>query len=431
MADSGSENRRSRTIIAAVLALLVGVAGGALIWSVTDGGDGDDQPAGEIILAAAADVGPDPWTPDPMASAPDPALAQPAVASDPVTSEAGQTLTATAGGTEGLYGGTQDKAACDAQKMVDFLAENPDKAAAWVAALNADPDVAMPDGSDLTVAKIPDYVATLTPLVLREDTRVTNHGFKAGKPTPLQSVLQKGSAVLVDDKGVPRTKCFCANPLLPPVASSKAPTYVGDRWPDFDPGKVSVIQANPTPITSFVVTDLATGRPFTLTPGSTIVPPASGTTTTTAPAATTTDAPTTTAPGTTAAPTTAPPASGPSGTYPVTVQVTECQTNGGTCNTDPSPSDIVFTCSSATTCTAEIDGAPRTFTVSGSTLTHRGPYTQDPFVCGDGTASTTTIEATFTVAADGSLSGQIATDGDPTPPSCPDPFRVVRQVSAR
>ena len=107
----------------------------------------------------------------------------------------------------------EQEAACDPEQMVAFLAGNPTKAQAWVDAMNQDPNVALPDGSKLTVATIPQYVATLTPVVLQADTRVTNHGFKDGKATTMQSVLQKDTAVLVDNTGTPRVKCFCGNPL--------------------------------------------------------------------------------------------------------------------------------------------------------------------------------------------------------------------------
>ncbi len=308
MANESAGSRRTRNIVAGLLALLVGIGAGAVVS--TQVGKDDDQAAGEIILAPAADPGSDPFT-QPVSAAPDPKLAQAATPlSAPVTVAAGAATTATAGGTPGLYGGTKDKAACDPQKMVDFLAANPAKAQAWVDALNADPEVALPDGSKLTVATIPDYVATLTPLVLREDTRVTNHGFKNGKANPLQSVLQKGTAVLVDTKGVPRSKCFCGNPLTPAVASKVAPKYTGSKWPDFDPTKISFIQQNTTVINNFIVTDLATGKTFTLKAGSPVTAPTTTTTSTTAAtpttaATTTTAAATTTAPPTTtAAPTT-------------------------------------------------------------------------------------------------------------------------------
>ncbi|MGH3907098.1 MAG: DUF6777 domain-containing protein, partial [Pseudonocardiaceae bacterium] len=41
------------------------------------------------------------------------------------------------------------------------------------------------------------------------DTRVTNHGYRDGKATDRQAVLQAGTAVLVDEKGRPRVKCGC------------------------------------------------------------------------------------------------------------------------------------------------------------------------------------------------------------------------------
>lgn len=322
MSDENAAKRRKRNIVVGIIVLLIGIAAGAFASTLVSDDD-TGQAAGEIILAPAGEVGADPFSSDPMAPAPDPKLAQAATPiSTPITAPAVQALTGASGGTPGLYGGTKDKASCDAQKMVDFLAANPDKAAAWVDALNADPAVALPDGSKLTVATIPQYVASLTPLVLRDDTRVTNHGFKNGKANPLQSVLQKGSAVLVDNKGVPRAKCFCGNPLVPPVASKVAPTYVGSTWPDFNPAKITVIVQNKTVINNFTVTDLATGNPFVLKAGSTITPPKGTTTTTTSaaasstttgatttattapPATTTTAAPTTTkVPATTTAPT--------------------------------------------------------------------------------------------------------------------------------
>jgi hypothetical protein len=40
-------------------------------------------------------------------------------------------------------------------------------------------------------------------VILQRDTRVTNHGFRNGRATPTQSILQAGTAVLVDEYGVP------------------------------------------------------------------------------------------------------------------------------------------------------------------------------------------------------------------------------------
>lgn len=83
--------------------------------------------------------------------------------------------------------------------MVAFLQANPQKASAWSGVLG------------ITPGDIPAYVAGLTPLILRSDTAVTNHGFRDGKATNVHSVLQAGTAVLVDKYGVPRVRCHCGN----------------------------------------------------------------------------------------------------------------------------------------------------------------------------------------------------------------------------
>lgn len=74
---------------------------------------------------------------------------------------------------------------------------------------------------------VPECLRSLTPVQLRMGTRVTNHGFRDGKVTAYQAVLQAGTAVLVDDRGVPRVRCACGNPLLPPVAQESTPKQTG------------------------------------------------------------------------------------------------------------------------------------------------------------------------------------------------------------
>lgn len=303
---SKSGGKKAAWIIGGVIALLV-LVGAGLVLSGVLGGDGE---GGEVFLSPAADVGPDPYSATPLAAAPDPALAQPVSQTDASISGSGQTSSAN-GSTPGLYGGTMNMAACDPLQVTNFLVANPDKAAAWVAALNEDPTVALPDGRPLTVDLIPEYIASLTPVVLMNDTRVTNHGYKNGEPTSLQSTLQKGTAVLVDVKGVLRVKCYCGNPLTPAKATAKKPVYTGPVWPDFQPAQVSVVQQSTTVINVFVLTDYKTGQLFDRpagTTGAADVANTPGATTTVPPttAAPTTAAPTTVAP-TTAAPTTAAP----------------------------------------------------------------------------------------------------------------------------
>ena len=159
------------------------------------------------------------------------------------------------GGTPGLYGGTLRKASCNPQQMVSFLRAHPDKAAAWASVLGIRP------------AGIPGYVADLTPVVLRSDTAVTNHGYADGHVTSFPAVLQAGTAVLIDRYGQPVTKCFCGNPLTRPTAYTR-PAYTGKRWPSFSPASVTYIQQTTIIVNSFTLVDPATGATFRRRPGS-------------------------------------------------------------------------------------------------------------------------------------------------------------------
>src|SRR4029079_6026807 len=67
----------------------------------------------------------------------------------------------------GLYGGTQTNT-CDTAKIGTFLDANPQLANAWATALRIQP------------GQIHLYLASLTALVLRTDTAVTNHGYEKG-----------------------------------------------------------------------------------------------------------------------------------------------------------------------------------------------------------------------------------------------------------
>ena len=155
-----------------------------------------------------------------------------------------------AGDTPGLYGGTRNKAVCNATKMAAFLKANPDKAAAWAAVLG------------ITTAEIPDYIARLTPTTLRVDTAVINHGFKNGKATTVPAVLQAGTAVFVDDRGVPVVKCSCGNPLRAP-ASRVGATFTGPSWKGFSPRSVTTVRPSPARLNDLAMVDRTTNTAFT------------------------------------------------------------------------------------------------------------------------------------------------------------------------
>jgi serine/threonine protein kinase len=71
--------------------------------------------------------------------------------------------------------------------------------------------------------------------------------------TNVQSVLQAGTAVLVDAHGVPRVRGLSGNPLTAPIALRGAPNLVGTRWPSFRPGALAEVQAAAAAITNFVL----------------------------------------------------------------------------------------------------------------------------------------------------------------------------------
>ncbi|MFI0444288.1 DUF6777 domain-containing protein [Actinomadura sp. 6N118] len=158
-----------------------------------------------------------------------------------------------AGGTKrgdspGLYGGTRHAASCNPAKLVEFLGVDTEKAKAWAAVHKIKPH------------EIARFVGRLTPVWLRTDTLVTNHGIRDGKPTKSPAVLQAGMGVLVNEYGFPVVKCNCGNPLTKPEGkiSSDDAEYTGHSWPHFSKGKVTKIKPREftkSAVTVFILVD--------------------------------------------------------------------------------------------------------------------------------------------------------------------------------
>jgi hypothetical protein len=232
------------------------------------------QGEGEIFLDAAGQAGPESFTGETFLPAGPPStLNIPTSTTLPLatsttlpgstgTTSGGLQLTSYTGGTPALYGGSKSKKQADKAGQLDFFEQNPQKAAAFCAALNSDPTFKWSGGNQIQPSQLRQYFDELTPVMLVRDTRVTNYGYRNGKPTPRQSVLQKGQMVLVDRYGVPRVRCECGNPLTPPKAVKTTPRYTGPRWPDFDPTVIIVIQPTVVVIEDFVLIDIYTGNPF-------------------------------------------------------------------------------------------------------------------------------------------------------------------------
>jgi hypothetical protein len=258
-------------LLAPAVAFVVGVAATFVALSVFDG----DEAEAEVTLMSFDDAGDDPFTtsvaPAPPATLSDFAETSPAVEDLAGTDEAvdgdadgdqgdvpaGAGVPAAgrggyrhAGGDRsGIFGGTLDELACHADQLAAQLGAEQAKQAAWASVFGLD------------IEAIESYVDGLTAVNLVFDTRVVDHGYAAGAPVPRQAVLQRGTSVLVDARGVPRVNCHSGNPLLDPTIADKE-SYVGERWPAFDPELVLVIVASPVDRDGFELVDIATGEAF-------------------------------------------------------------------------------------------------------------------------------------------------------------------------
>jgi hypothetical protein len=231
-------------------ALALTVATAALLAGC--GSSGSTHSAGvkgpsEVVAAPVATTGANPFTPKVGRDYPGvrPAAAAGSASGGPVSYR---------GGLPGLYGGTRNYVTCDAGKLVRFLEQNPRKAAAWAFTLG------------IKTSQIRHYVSQLTPVLLRTETRVTNHGYENGIAIPIQSVLEAGTAVFVNRYGEPVVKCYCGNPLTAPVLYT-APVYTGPLWTGFSTTQITIIQQSTTIINTFTLYDPSNGMTFTRTAG--------------------------------------------------------------------------------------------------------------------------------------------------------------------
>ncbi|XUL86325.1 DUF6777 domain-containing protein [Streptomyces galilaeus] len=200
---------------------------------------------GEVFLQPVAAQGPDPFTdstatapstPPRVTRTPQPTPTGPAPASPTPT----RTLS---GATPGLYGGTARTGSCDVERQIAYLTRDQAKAGAFAGA------------EGISRSAIPGYLRGLTSVVLRADTQVTNHGFRDARVTGFQSVLQAGTAVLVDNRGVPRVRCACGNPLKAGVAGGSVGSS-GQGWSGYRPAEVVVVTPAPQVITNITIVNV-------------------------------------------------------------------------------------------------------------------------------------------------------------------------------
>ncbi|MER6347182.1 DUF6777 domain-containing protein [Streptomyces sp. NPDC001595] len=227
-----------------VATVAVVVAALATVGVVLLGGGGGSGSEKEVFLQAASKQGPDPYTASTAnKSTTEPVTPSPVTSSPAGTTTAGNRVQAVPGGEPGLYGGTQKVAACDVEKQIRYLTENAAKNKAFASVLGIQP------------SDVPARLRSYTPVQLLMDTRVTNHGYRDGEATEYQAILQSGTAVLVDDRGVPRVRCACGNPLTEPVQQQSGYKRTGDSWPSFNPSQVVVVQPAEQVVKVFVLHD--------------------------------------------------------------------------------------------------------------------------------------------------------------------------------
>ncbi|GEC02820.1 hypothetical protein SSP24_04750 [Streptomyces spinoverrucosus] len=213
------------------------------------GGDEGTKASGELFLQPVKDQGPDPFTDSTATSSATPTPVTRTPQSAPTAHSApGVTAPATltgvrtySGWTPGLYGGRARSGSCDVDRQIRLLTADQGRAQAFAQA------------SGVSRAAIPGYLRGLTSAELRADTRVTNHGYRDGRATGHQAVLQAGTAVLVDNRGVPRVRCACGNPLGAPVAMRGTPGNSGRAWPGYRPTEVIVVTPAPQAITNITL----------------------------------------------------------------------------------------------------------------------------------------------------------------------------------
>ncbi|MFD4317107.1 DUF6777 domain-containing protein [Streptomyces sp. NPDC058548] len=229
----------ARSALAALAASLL-LAGCTSVW---EGSRGGAQPAAagstqDVLLQPLAAQGPDPFTESSARATAH--VSSPA--RGPETD--GAQVREVTGSTPGLYGGTRAEGSCDVEQQVTFLSADQDRARAFA------------EAAGIPETNLADWLRGLTPVVLRSDTRVTNHGYREGRANAFQSVLQTGTAVLVDQYGSPRVRCACGNPLRTPAAVRDG-IHQGEPWDGFDPDRVIVVRPTTTVVTSLVIVNNA------------------------------------------------------------------------------------------------------------------------------------------------------------------------------
>lgn len=233
-APPGSSSTRLWPAILAVVLMVLVAAVVAFVIARSSVDDAATAP--EVLLDDAAPVRLEPVT----YQSPEP-FTESVVTADAADLErlTASSSSATTGGpvrgdTALLYGTRRSRPLCDVARLAQLVTADDQVRASWAAAADVAPD------------DVESTVMGLTSVVLTADTAVTNHVYRSGSPSAYQSVLQRGTPVLIDQVGTPRAQCSCGNPLLAPEIDRSA-EFEGPTWDGFDPDAVIDVEPAEAP----------------------------------------------------------------------------------------------------------------------------------------------------------------------------------------
>lgn len=148
----------------------------------------------------------------------------------------------------GVYGAASGGEVCDVDRLAELLTDNPRVGRGWAGV------------HEIAFEDLGRFLATLTPVVLLDDTQVTNHGWRNGTIVPRQAILQRGTTVMVDSHGVPAVRCLSGSPLRPPRGLPAGPTFEGPLWDGFLGAAAAAPVPTGLPVDAFVLIDMRTGE---------------------------------------------------------------------------------------------------------------------------------------------------------------------------
>ena len=119
------------------------------------------------------------------------------------------------------YGGTGGNI-CDVEKMIEFLTYYEDRGRAWA------------EIQGIPFDEIGSFIRGLEPVYVTQDINVRMYGFKDGEAYGYEAIIGAGTAILIDDQGMPRARCACGNPLSAPQETPESTTTSG---PDISAGQ--------------------------------------------------------------------------------------------------------------------------------------------------------------------------------------------------